>query len=65
MNNAEATELMKRSLEVEEQKALKQAEREARKLEQSRKLRQQFLEKLVAPLLLVATIMVSLLLALR
>lgn len=65
MRDPEALELQRRSLEVEEEKALKQAEREARKIEKDRRARQAFLEKLVAPLLLGVTIIVSLIFALR
>ncbi len=63
--NLEALELMRRTHEVEEEKELKTAERELRKAEKAHKNRQAFLERLVAPILLGITMVVSLFLALR
>lgn len=58
----EALEIEARTQEIELERAEKKAEREARKLERQRKQRNLFLEKLVAPIILILTILVSLLL---
>lgn len=53
-------DLMKRTQAVEEEKQRKKAERLAKKKEKERKRKQEQLEKLVAPFLLILTIIVSL-----
>jgi hypothetical protein len=62
MTDEEARHLLSKTEEVEAAKWAKQAEREERHLEKARKQRQLILEKLVAPGLLLLTIVVSLLL---
>lgn len=58
----EAHQIAQRTEEIEQERAERKAEREARKLERERKTRNVFLEKLVAPIILIATILISLLL---
>lgn len=57
----EAEELVRRSEELEAQKAARQAERLEKKRQKELKKRQELLEKLVAPILLIATVLISLL----
>lgn len=62
MSDQEARQLLSKTEEVEAEKMARQAEREERKAEKERRIRQAFLEKLVAPILLCLTIVVSILL---
>lgn len=52
-------ELIKRTQEVEDEKEQKKQERLKKKEEKDRKERQEKIEKLVAPFLLILTIMIS------
>lgn len=60
VSNAEASQLLARTEELEAEKDLKRWEREQRKLEREQKQKSQFLEKLVAPTILIITILISL-----
>jgi len=62
MTNQEARQLLSRTEEIEAEKLEKQAERAERQAEKARRLRQDFLEKLVAPILLLVTIVISIIL---
>jgi len=61
MSNQEANQLLSRTEVIEAEKLNRQAEREQRQLEKKRKKRQTFLEKMVAPVLMLMTIIASLL----
>lgn len=56
----EATDLMRRTEEIEAEKEARRMEREERKREKDRAKRRQFLEKLVAPFILLLSIVLSL-----
>lgn len=60
MSDEEARQLLSKTEEVEAAKLAKQAEREERQAEKARKKRQVVIEKLVAPVLLLVTILISL-----
>ena len=53
-------ELMKRTQEVEQEKDIKKRERIERKLAKEKKKKQEQTEKLVGPVLLIVTILISL-----
>lgn len=56
----EAEKIAQQTREIEQERAEKKAAREARKLEKERKQKNVFLEKMVAPVILIATILISL-----
>lgn len=60
ISDEEAEELISRTEEIESSKEAKKAEREQRKLEREQRKRQVFMEKLVAPVFLLLTILLSL-----
>lgn len=62
MTNQEARQMMTKTEEIEAEKMAKQAERLEKQAEKERQIRQAFLEKLVAPVLLFLTIVISLIL---
>jgi hypothetical protein len=59
ISNEEAAHLLKRTEEVENQKEQRQAEREEKKRLKAQQEKRVFLEKLVAPILLLLTIGIS------
>lgn len=59
ITDEEAAELLSRTEEIELEKEAKRLEREQRKLEKAAKARQAFREKLVAPVLLLVTMMMA------
>lgn len=62
ISDQEAEELMRRTEVIEDEKAARQADRLEKKRQKERQAQQTFLEKLVAPGLLILTILISLVL---
>lgn len=60
----EIRELEKRTQEIEQQKAQKQAERDQKRLEREKKKQRELWEKLVAPVLLLLSVLISLIIKL-
>lgn len=66
IDEAEAEDIIARTEEIEADKEAKKLEREQRRLEKELKKKREFQEKLVAPILLIVSIIVSVIfLALR